>query len=318
MKVVVTGGAGFIGSHTCRTLLKRAEISQVVAFDDLSTGLRSNLNGVDVEIIEGSVVDGPAISAALVGAVSVIHLAAVPSVPRSIKEPRASHEANASGTLNVLEAAREAGAQVISASSSSVYGANPTLPKVESLASRPLSPYAASKLAAESYTIAWGHSYKMRTLAFRFFNVYGPLQRADHDYAAVIPIFIDAVMNDRPIPVDGDGLQSRDFTYVGTVAQVLADAVVRSVTSPEPINLALGTRTSLLALISELEMITGHSLTRVHRRARAGDVPHSQADSRALQALFPAVSAVPLSQGIRATWQWFEGGYLDKQLPGTP
>ena len=205
----------------------------------------------------------------------------------------ASHLANATGTVAVLEAARHTGAHVVAASSSSVYGATPTLPKREDLPTRPMSPYAASKLATEAYTNAYAHSFGLPTLAMRLFNVFGPRQPAGHAYAAVVPTFIDAALAGRPLMVDGDGRQTRDFTYVDTVAAVIADAVVRRVTDLEPVNLAFGTRTDLLTLIELLERVIGHPLERVHGPPRTGDVRHSQADSARLCAHFPEVSARP-------------------------
>jgi len=233
--------------------------------------------------------------------------AAGPSVPRSIAEPVAAHEVNATGTLKVLEAARRAGGpHVIVASSSSVYGANPTLPKSESLATRPISPYAASKLATESYTLAWGHSYGLPVLAFRFFNVFGPLQPAGHAYAAAIPTFIDAALAGRPIPVHGSGLQSRDFTFVGTVADVISRAIDNRVTSAEPVNLAFGSNISLLEVITQIECILGHSVDVEHLPARAGDVMHSQADNTLLRSIVPDVVPVDFEAGLRETIDWFK------------
>jgi UDP-glucose 4-epimerase len=221
----------------------------------------------------------------------------------------ASHNANATGTMNVLEAARKAdGAHVVVASSSSVYGANPTLPKHEDLATRPLSPYAASKLATESYTLAWGHSYGMPTLAFRFFNVFGPLQAAGHAYAAVVPAFLDAALNGTPLQVHGDGTQSRDFTYVRTVTSVIADAVSRKVASPDPVNLAFGSRTNLLEVISLLEELLGQSVEVEFTDPRVGDVKHSQAENERLKALFPDVVPVDRREGLTATLEWFQTG----------
>jgi len=309
MKVVVTGGAGFIGANLCRALGAVPVVNEIVAFDDLSTGSEANLHGAgldSVKLIEGTILDAAALDDLIVGADAVVHLAARPSVPRSLADPVASHVANATGTLEVLEAARRAGGPlVVSASSSSVYGANPTIPKHEDLATRPLSPYAASKLAAEAYVLAYQHSFGVPTLAFRFFNVFGPLQPAGHAYAAVVPAFIDAALAGRPLPVHGDGRQTRDFTFVDTVTAVLTDAVVRRVTNPDPVNLAYGTRHDLLSIIAELEAILGHPLERTHLEPRAGDVRDSQADSSQLRALFPAISATPLTDGLRQTVDWF-------------
>lgn len=311
MKVVVTGGAGFIGANLCRQLLATPGVTEVVALDDLSTGFRSNLDGVDVELVEGSILDVDTLDRVVAGASSVVHLGARPSVPRSVADPVASHNANATGTMNVLEAARKAdGAHVVVASSSSVYGANPTLPKHEDLATRPLSPYAASKLATESYTLAWGHSYGMPTLAFRFFNVFGPLQAAGHAYAAVVPAFVDAALKGTPLQVHGDGTQSRDFTYVRTVTSVIADAVSRTVASPDPVNLAFGSRTNLLEVIALLEELLGQSVEVEFTDPRVGDVKHSQAENERLRALFPDVVPVDLREGLTATLEWFQTGVV--------
>ena len=193
------------------------------------------------------------------------------------------------------------------ASSSSVYGANPALPKREDMATLPVSPYAAGKLAAEAATLAYGHAFGLPTLAFRFFNVFGPLQGADHAYAAVVPAFVAAALRDEPIPVHGDGLQTRDFTYVGTVAAVLTETVLRRVTAAGPVNLAYGTRVSLLELVDRLEKILGRPLSRAHTEPRAGDVRDSQADTGRLHQLFPDVDPVELEPGLQATVDWFRG-----------
>jgi UDP-glucose 4-epimerase len=304
VSIVVTGGAGFIGANLSRRLRERGE--DVVVVDDLSTGNRHNLVDLDVTFVEGTVLDPATLDAVTHDASAVVHLAARPSVPRSITDPVASHLANATGTVEVLEAARRAGnLHVIVASSSSVYGANPTLPKREDLATLPLSPYAASKLATESYALAYQHSFGLPALAFRFFNVFGPLQAAGHAYAAVVPAFVSAALGGSPLIVHGDGKQSRDFTYVDTVTEVIADALARGVTSPTPVNLAFGTRTDLLTLIAELEAILGTSLDVEHTESRAGDVKHSQADSTRLQELFPDVVPTALSPALRATVDWF-------------
>jgi UDP-glucose 4-epimerase len=305
VKIVVTGGAGFIGANLCRELATRPEISRVVALDDLSTGVEENLDGLEVVLVEGSILDRPTLETAFEDVTSVVHLAARPSVPRSLVDPVASHEANATGTLYVLEAARAAGAHVIVASSSSVYGANPTLPKHEDLATRPLSPYAVSKLATEAYALAYQASFDLPVLACRFFNVYGPLQAPGHAYAAVIPAFLDAALEGRPVTIYGDGRQTRDFTYVGTVARILADASVRRVTSDTPVNLAFGTRMSLLDLVDLMGSLLGEPVERVHDAPRRGDVRDSQASADRLLQLFPDVSPVDLRAGLECTLKWF-------------
>ncbi len=299
--VLVTGGAGFVGANLCRRLLRSTDIDAVRVIDDLSSGSLDNVAGLDVDVRTGSILDVELLQDAATGCDAIVHLAAVPSVPRSIKDPVRSHEANATGTLRVLEAARAAGgAHVILASSSSVYGANPALPKSEDLRCEPMSPYAVSKLAAEQYATAYANVYALPVLPFRFFNVYGPLQTAGHAYAAVVPAFVEAALAGRALQVFGDGTQTRDFTFVGTVTDVLHDAVVGRVTSG-PVNLAFGSRTSLLALVGLLQELVGASLHVEHQAPRVGDVPHSQADNSRLRELFPAVEAVSLREGVAAT-----------------
>lgn len=306
MKVVITGGAGFIGANLARRLTAEDGIDQVVAFDDLSSGFRENLEGTGAALVEGTILDTDALHEVTEDAHAIVHLGARPSVPRSIKDPVASHDANATGTMNVLEAARRANnAHVVVASSSSVYGANPTLPKHEGLATRPMSPYAASKLATESYALAWQAAYDLPTLAFRFFNVFGPLQAAGHAYAAVVPAFVAAALADEPLQVHGDGTQSRDFTYVDTVCAVIADALRRHVTDPEPVNLAFGSRTNLLEVITLLEELLGHEVEVQHTDPRPGDVPHSQAANDRLMGLFPDIEPVDLRTGLTNTIRWF-------------
>lgn len=304
-RVVVTGGAGFIGANLARVLTSVPWVEEVIALDDLSTGSLANLDGLDVRFVEGSVLEPALLDDLLDGAGAVVHLAAIPSVPRSVAHPVRSHEANASGTLQVLEAARRCGQpHVVLASSSSVYGANPRLPKSEDLRPMPMSPYAVSKLAAESYALAYADCYGLDVLPFRFFNVFGPLQPPNHDYAAVVPAFVSAALEDRPLLVYGDGLQTRDFTFVDTVVNTLVDAVARRVSSREPVNLAFGGRTSLLELITELEQVLDRSLPVVHEPPRPGDVRDSQADNSRLRTLFPAISPVPLAEGLRVTAAW--------------
>jgi UDP-glucose 4-epimerase len=304
MKVAVTGGAGFIGGNLCRHLVSRDH--QVLALDDLSTGREANLAGSGVPLQEGSILDAATLDRCFDGADSVVHLAARPSVPRSVDDPMASHTANATGTMEVLEAARRAGnLPVVVASSSSVYGANPALPKHEDLVPMPMSPYAASKLAAESYAVAYGASYGLPVLAFRFFNVYGPLQAAGHAYAAAVPAFIDAALAGRPLPVHGDGTQSRDFTFVSSVAEVITDAVERGVTSSRPVNLAFGSRVTLLELVELLGEVVGRRLDVELGAGRTADVAHSQADDTRLRGLFPDVVPVDLETGLRRTVDWF-------------
>jgi UDP-glucose 4-epimerase len=307
MRVAVTGGCGFIGANLCSSLLSGSVVDEVVVVDNLSTGAKNNLFALDrVRLIEASILDPTALDEALSGVQAVVHLAARPSVPRSLADPVASHDANATGTVRVLEAARRAGGpHLIVASSSSVYGSNPSLPKREDLVPSPMSPYAASKLASEAYALAYARSFGLDALVFRFFNVFGPLQPAHHDYAAVIPAFISAALEDRPLTVYGDGNQTRDFTFVDSVTAVIADAIVRRVTTDGPVNLAFGSRVSLLEVINALEGVLGTTLDVLHEDPRAGDVYASQADQSQLLSLFPSIRPVTLEAGLRRTVDWF-------------
>lgn len=307
MNILITGGAGFIGANLARFVSEQPDVRVVRVLDNLSTGRRKNLEGIDIEFLNGSILDEEVLGIASKGMDSIVHLGAIPSVPKSVAYPRPTHDVNATGTLNVLEAARanEVG-QVIVASSSSVYGSNPNLPKSEFDWTRPLSPYAVSKQATEGYALAYQASYGLPTLAFRFFNVYGPLQPADHAYAAVIPKFLDAAIQGQPAQVQGDGLQSRDFTYVDTVCSVMYEAIKRKVSSPDPVNLAYGTITDLLALLEEMEEQLGTPIAREHVASRVGDVKASQADNSRVKELFPEVQPVALKEGLARTIAWFK------------
>ena len=306
MRLAITGGAGFIGSNLVRSALRQEGITQITVLDDMSTGTRTNLVGLEVKLVEGSLLDPVALDRAVSDADRVVHLAALGSVPRSLKNPIASHAANATGTVMLLEACRRHEVEhVVVSSSSSVYGANPALPKHEREWVRPMSPYAVSKLATEQYTLAYQSTFGLSATAFRFFNVYGPGQLAAHAYAAAIPTFVNALLRDEPLVINGDGHQSRDFTYVGTVCRVLIDAVLRKVSAPEPINLAFGARVTLLQVIEQLEDVTGRVAIRRHGPERVGDVRHSQADNASLRSLFPGIQSVPLRQGLEETVAWF-------------
>jgi len=318
LRVLVTGGAGFVGANLCRRLAAQPEISEVVALDDLSTGRAENLDGTGVRLVVGTILDPDLLAGHVSGADAVVHLAARPSVPRSLADPIASHEVNATGTIRVLEACRQAAVHVVAASSSSVYGAVPDLPKHEDLPTRPLSPYGASKLATEAYALAYGASFGLPVLAFRFFNVYGPLQHAGHAYAAVIPTFIDAALRGEPVLVHGDGGQTRDFTFVGTVTRVLGEAVLKRVTSPEPVNLAFGTRVSILDLTRRLSLALGRPIEVHHGPARTGDVRDSQAADGRLRRLFPCAQAVPLDTGLEQTIAWFGDQQVHAESLTTP
>lgn len=305
MRILITGGAGFIGHNLACAALARGH--EVRILDDLSNGHRENLDGMDLDFRESSLLDASAVALALDSVDSVVHLGALGSVPRSIAEPLRSHHANATGTLTLLdEARRKDVTHIICASSSSVYGLNPALPKGEREWVRPMSPYAVSKLATEQYTLAFQQSYGFETLAFRFFNVYGPGQRAGHVYAAVVPTFIDAISRGKPVTINGDGTNSRDFTYVGTVCETLLSAVENRVSHPEPVNLAFGTNTTLNELTRHLREIIPISFEQIYGPARPGDVPHSQAQNDTLRSLFPEIQPTSLKEGLRATVEWFQ------------
>ncbi|GAA3255699.1 NAD-dependent epimerase/dehydratase family protein [Nonomuraea helvata] len=306
MKILVTGGAGFIGANLCHALATRPEVEQLTVLDDLSSGDATNLDGVGVELVRGSILDRDLLADLAADATTVVHLAARPSVPRSLADPLASHSVNATGTLHVLEACRTAKQHVILASSSSVYGDCAEPCKHEDLPTRPLSPYGASKLATEAYALAYASSFELPVLGFRFFNVYGPMQAADHAYAAVVPAFVSKALGGGPVPIHGDGHQARDFTYVGSVVNVLVEAILRRVTHTTPVNLAFGTRVSLLELKDVLGDVLGRPIESVFLPPRSGDIRESQASPRLLRELFPAAHPIALEEGLRLTVAWFE------------
>lgn len=305
MRILITGGAGFIGHNFAKRAAEAGH--EVRVLDDFSTGYRENLRGLDLELVDGSLLDETSVRRAVSGVDSIVHLGALGSVPRSIANPLRTHAVNATGTLTLMESARRAGiSHVIFSSSSSVYGANRAMPKREREWVRPMSPYAVSKLAAEQYVLAYQQSFGFETLAFRFFNVYGPGQRPGHVYAAVIPVFLDAAHRNQPLWINGDGSNSRDFTYVGTVCDVLLDAVRRRISHPEPVNLAFGTNTPLSELAREVGLIVDRPIEVRYRDPRPGDVPHSQADPAVLRALFPQASPTTLREGLSITSAWLQ------------
>ena len=302
-KIAVTGGAGFIGSNLVERLLSKGH--EVTVVDDLSTGLKSNLDLKKITFHEISLTDRDGLAKALNRVDAIVHLGARGSVPRSLKNPRATHDVNATGTLNVLEAARTSSAQVIFSSSSSVYGRNGQLPKDESMWLSPLTPYAASKLAAEGYVQAYGAAYEVPVTLLRFFNVFGPKQRPDHEYAAVLPKWIWKAMNNEAIDVYGDGSQTRDFTYVRTVLDVIEDAINRGVRTQGAVNLAYGNRISLLTTI---DLLKGHfpDLKVNFIDIRPGDVKDSQNDPVLLKKLFPDVAPTEFPVALSETVNWLK------------
>ncbi len=306
MTVLVTGGAGFIGAGLVHRLV--ADGHAVRVLDDLSTGSVANLTGLDgVDLVEGSITDADLVGRLAQGVAAVAHLAARASVPRSLADPVATYEVNLGGTVTVLEAARAVGAAVVVASSSSVYGDTAVLPKHEDLPVAPRSPYAASKLAAEAAALAHQAAYGLPVLALRFFNVYGPRQAADHPYAAVVPRFVAAALAGTPVEVHGDGRQTRDFTHVDTVVEVLTRALTERVAAPGPVNLAFGTRTDLLDLLARIEALVGRPVERHHADPRPGDVRDSSGSGDRLAALFPGLTPVDLDAGLASTVAWARG-----------
>jgi UDP-glucose 4-epimerase len=300
-KVAVTGGAGFIGSNLVARLL--TEGHEVVVVDDLTTGLRSNVQEQMCDFHKISITDFISLKAATIDCETIFHLAARGSVPRSIKNPVATHEVNTKGTLNVLEVARESGAHVVFSSSSSVYGRNLELPKDESMWLGPLTPYAASKLAAEGYIQGYGSAYKLPVTILRFFNVFGPRQRPDHEYAAVLPKWIWLAMHGKPIDVYGDGTASRDFTYINTVVDIAMTAMNEKIVSEGAVNLAYGNRVFLNDVIVALKKHFPN-LQVNYVGERLGDVKESQNSPGLLNSLFPAINPKPFEDALTDTVNW--------------
>ena len=300
-KVLVTGGAGFIGTNLVRALINSGKEPRVL--DDFSTGLTANLRNLEVEVYEGSLEDLEIVHEAAQGVDAIVHLGARGSVPRSLKNPLATHMVNATGTLNVLEAARKNGAQLIFSSSSSVYGMNEELPKNEKMWTSPMTPYAASKLAGEGYSEAYQSSFGVEVAVFRLFNVFGPWQRPDHDYAAVIPKWIWKAMNGQNIEVFGDGKQTRDFTYVDTVIQLIMETLNRRIGWSGPLNLALGNTVTLLQVIEALRLHFPNLKVNFQEK-RHGDVLHSQNDPTHLNKVFPNIKQVDFNEALGETINW--------------
>ena len=306
---LVTGGAGFIGSNIVEALVAAGD--RVRVLDDLSNGLARNLEpfGDAVELVRGDIRDPDTVRGAVEGARVVLHLAALGSVQRSVDDPATSNAVNVAGTLNVLDAARRADVErVVFSSSSSVYGDNPALPKHEGLTPSPISPYAVSKLAGEAYAHAFHHVYGLDTVCLRYFNVFGPRQRPDSPYAAVIPLFMGWAAEGRPLVINGDGEQSRDFTYVQNVVHANLAAARAEGAGGAVFNVACGERYSLLDIIAALEDITGRQLEREHREPRVGDVRHSEADVSAAEHALGYRVEVSFREGLERTWKAFQAG----------
>jgi len=307
LPVCVTGGAGFIGSHLVDALVERG--AQVSVIDDLSNGRIENLSrhAGRVRFVQGSILDERALREAIGSARVVFHEAALGSVPMSVEQPALFHEVNATGTLRVLEEARRAGVKrVVYAASSSAYGDSESLPKRETDAPAPMSPYAASKLAGEDLVRAYANCYEIDGVSLRYFNIFGPRQRGDSAYAAVVPAFIEALLHGEPAVIYGDGGQTRDFTSVANAvgANLLAGASAKPLRG-EVINIACGERYSLLELLRMVATILRAEPAVEHRHARAGDVRHSQADIEAARQMLGYDVEVGFEEGLRQTIDWF-------------
>ena len=308
-KILVTGGAGFIGSNLTEALLKQGH--QVRVLDNFSTGKRENLafNGAypSFEIIEGDIRDLNFCQKTIKGTEFVFHQAALPSVQRSVEDPLTSNSVNVEGTLNVLLAARDAGVRrLIYASSSSVYGDTPTLPKREVMPANPLSPYALQKYIGEQYCRLFFQLYGLETVSLRYFNIFGPKQDPTSIYSAVIPKFIDALLEGRPPVIFGDGEQSRDFTYIDNVLQANLLAMTREHLNGETINIACGRRTSVNQLLNILKNIMGSKVLPIYQERRKGDVRDSLADIQKGKQVLNYEPQVEIEAGLKRTVEYFQ------------
>lgn len=306
MRCLVTGGAGFIGANLVRALVE--EQHQVRVLDNFSTGKFENIEPLikKIDLVVGDICNERDVNRAMDEIDVVFHQAALPSVPRSVADPFSSNRVNIEGTLNVFLAARDNGVKrVVYASSSSVYGNNRQLPKKESMPPRPMSPYAASKLAKEVYGRIFYELYGLETVGLRYFNVFGPYQDPSSQYAAVIPKFITALLKGNPPVVYGDGEQSRDFTFVDDVVKANLLAATAPGAAGEVFNIACGTRITLNDLLMILKSITGRNIEAVYTAPRAGDVKHSHADISKARSILGYQPEFSLESGLRRTVEWF-------------
>jgi len=305
MKYLVTGGAGFIGSNIVEELLKRGE--KVRVLDNFSTGKRENLSQCldHIELIEGDIRSYHIVREAVAGIDVIVHEAALPSVPRSIRDPITSNEVNVGGTLNILDAAKDAKLKrVVIASSSSIYGDTPELPKHEGIVPNPLSPYAVSKLAGEKYCSVFSRIYGLHTIALRYFNVFGPRQDPHSQYSAVIPRFVNAMMNDQQPIIFGDGEQSRDFTYIANVVEATLLAATAECPAGLVMNCACHGQTTLNTLVTEINRILGKSITPIYQPEHLGDIKHSFADIKSIKSVLKYEPRVNFIQGLERLIQW--------------
>lgn len=299
MNILVTGGAGFIGSHLVEKLLLVGDRIRVL--DDLSTGKRENLPHHNaLEIVEGDIRDTGLVSRCMEGMNAVVHLAAVASVQASIDDPIRTHQVNFDGTLNLLEASHRYGIKrFLYACSAAVYGDTASIPVSEDIAPNPLSPYAVDKLAGEYYLLHYHRKYNLAATSFRFFNIYGPRQDPSSPYSGVISIFMDRLQRDHPVTVFGEGAQTRDFFYVADLAELLARAAHGTEGVGGVFNVGTGMRHSLLQLLDYLEKLSGKKIERRHEPPRMGDIQHSCADVSRLKRVFGSAPATPFDQGLK-------------------
>lgn len=304
---LVTGGAGFIGSNLVHELLQRGETVRVL--DNFSTGRRSNLADVyeQIDLVEGDLRSSESCRHAASGVDVVLHQGALPSVQRSVSDPFTSHDTNATATMNLLVAARDAGVKrFVYASSSSVYGDSPTMPKQEEMIPRPKSPYAVAKLAGEHYCRVFWELYGLETVCLRYFNVFGPYQDPTSHYSAVIPLFIRAMMAGKAPTIYGDGTQSRDFTFVANNVHANLLAATQPGVGGQIFNIACGQRYSLLDLMAALNQILGKAIQPNFDHSRRGDVKHSLADIQRAQDLFGYTVQIDFMEGLRRTAAWYQ------------
>jgi UDP-glucose 4-epimerase len=306
-KVLVTGGAGFIGSNLVRGLLEGG--NDVRVLDNFSTGNRGNLAGLDIEIVEGELRSYERVHNAVRGVELVYHLGALGSVPRSVQDPLTSSAVNVEGTLNVLLAARDEGVRrVVFSSSSSVYGSSGELPRTEAMAPDPISPYGVAKLAAERYCVSFSRVYHgFETVVLRYFNVFGPRQSPFSQYAAVVPLFVTAVRDGRPVTIFGDGEQSRDFTYVANVVDATIRAGAAEGASGQIFNVAAGSPGTVNQLAELVGRILDRPVEKEYRDPRPGDVRNSWADVRLAERVLGYEPTVDLEEGLRRTVEQLAG-----------
>ena len=312
MKILVTGGAGFIGANLVKSLLERSDVEGVRVLDNLATGTKSNIEEFTsdprFQFMEGDIRSYADCIKACAGINAVSHQAALGSVPRSINDPLTTNEVNITGTLNVFTAAKEQGIKrVVYAASSSTYGDHPGLPKVEDKIGNPLSPYAVTKYVNELYARVYATTFGMQLIGLRYFNIFGPKQNPKGPYAAVIPLFVKAVLDNEPPLINGDGETSRDFTYVANAVQanILALTTQNEAAVNQVYNIAVGEQTSLNELFGIIKGLAGSDLAPKYGPERRGDVRHSLADISKAKALLGYQPQVTIKEGLKTTFEWY-------------